>query len=98
MDALNITPISQANSNQRAGRAGRTGPGYCYRLYTERQFRDELLSNQVMQRHTQSNLNSVPFRFGFGFGFGFGFASAFALVFACESKRNRSGSDRAELN
>ncbi len=27
MDALQITPISQANANQRAGRAGRTGPG-----------------------------------------------------------------------
>lgn len=31
MDALQVTPISQANSNQRAGRAGRTGPGFCYR-------------------------------------------------------------------
>jgi hypothetical protein len=30
MDALQITPISQANSNQRAGRAGRTGPGYFF--------------------------------------------------------------------
>ncbi|KAI8342035.1 P-loop containing nucleoside triphosphate hydrolase protein [Chlamydoabsidia padenii] len=27
MDALQITPISQANGNQRSGRAGRTGPG-----------------------------------------------------------------------
>ena len=27
MDALQITPISQANANQRSGRAGRTGPG-----------------------------------------------------------------------
>jgi HrpA-like RNA helicase len=27
MDALQVTPISQANANQRSGRAGRTGPG-----------------------------------------------------------------------
>lgn len=30
MDALQITPISQANANQRAGRAGRTGSGYVF--------------------------------------------------------------------
>lgn len=28
MDALQITPISQANAGQRTGRAGRTGAGY----------------------------------------------------------------------
>ncbi len=39
MDALQITPISQANANQRAGRAGRTGPGSCYRLYSAHIFR-----------------------------------------------------------
>ena len=27
MDALQITPVSQANANQRTGRAGRTGSG-----------------------------------------------------------------------
>ena len=32
MDALQITPISQANANQRTGRAGRTGSGYLYLL------------------------------------------------------------------
>jgi len=47
MDALQITPISQANSNQRAGRAGRTGPGECYRLYTDAVFRSELLENNI---------------------------------------------------
>lgn len=34
-----VFPISQASANQRAGRAGRTGPGQCFRLYTERQFK-----------------------------------------------------------
>ena len=27
MDALQLTPVSQQSANQRAGRAGRTGPG-----------------------------------------------------------------------
>jgi hypothetical protein len=31
MDSLQITPISQANANQRSGRAGRTGAGYASR-------------------------------------------------------------------
>lgn len=31
MDALSVYPISQANANQRSGRAGRTGPGQCFR-------------------------------------------------------------------
>ena len=39
MDGLQIYPVSQANANQRMGRAGRTGPGICYRLYTERQYK-----------------------------------------------------------
>uniref|UniRef100_A0A673J7X7 RNA helicase n=1 Tax=Sinocyclocheilus rhinocerous TaxID=307959 RepID=A0A673J7X7_9TELE len=34
MDALQVYPISQANANQRAGRAGRTGPGQCYSTLT----------------------------------------------------------------
>lgn len=31
---LETRPIPQASAEQRAGRAGRTGPGTCYRLYT----------------------------------------------------------------
>ena len=31
MDSLVVAPISQASARQRAGRAGRTGPGKCYR-------------------------------------------------------------------
>jgi ATP-dependent helicase YprA (DUF1998 family) len=31
MDSLQIYPIAQANANQRAGRAGRTAPGYVHR-------------------------------------------------------------------
>lgn len=35
MDALTVFPESQAAANQRSGRAGRTGPGTCWRLFTE---------------------------------------------------------------
>ncbi|KAL0770239.1 hypothetical protein Bca101_035389 [Brassica carinata] len=42
LESLVITPISQASAKQRAGRAGRTGPGKCYRLYTESAFRNEM--------------------------------------------------------
>lgn len=42
LDSLVITPISQALAKQRAGRAGRTGPGKCFRLYTESAYRNEL--------------------------------------------------------
>ncbi len=32
---LELVPISQASADQRAGRAGRTGPGVCWRLWDE---------------------------------------------------------------
>ncbi|GBM68895.1 ATP-dependent RNA helicase DHX8 [Araneus ventricosus] len=47
MDSLVVIPISQAQAKQRTGRAGRTGPGKCYRLYTERSYRDEMLTTPV---------------------------------------------------
>lgn len=58
MDALSIYPVSQANARQRSGRAGRTGPGTCYRLYTEKQFGEELLPATVpeIQRTNLSNV------------------------------------------
>lgn len=38
IETLTATPISKASASQRAGRAGRTKPGKCYRLYTEANF------------------------------------------------------------
>jgi ATP-dependent helicase HrpB len=35
LNRLVLKPISQASADQRAGRAGRTGPGRCLRLWTE---------------------------------------------------------------
>ena len=58
MDSLVVVPISQASARQRAGRAGRTGPGKCYRLYTENAFKNEMLPNSVpeIQRTNLANV------------------------------------------
>jgi ATP-dependent RNA helicase DHX8/PRP22 len=58
MDALVVTPISQASARQRAGRAGRTGPGKCYRLYTEQAFKTEMLSTNIPEIQ-RTNLGNV---------------------------------------
>jgi ATP-dependent RNA helicase DHX8/PRP22 len=47
MDSLEVVRISQAQARQRSGRAGRTGPGKCYRLYTEQEYQDEMLPNSI---------------------------------------------------
>lgn len=47
MDSLVVAPISQASARQRAGRAGRTGPGKAYRMYTESAFQNEMLPTSV---------------------------------------------------
>ena len=43
VESLLVSPISKASAQQRAGRAGRTRPGKCFRLYTEDAFRKELI-------------------------------------------------------
>jgi len=58
MDSLVVTPISQASCRQRAGRAGRTGPGKCYRLYTEQAFRTEMLPSSIPEIQ-RTNLGNV---------------------------------------
>jgi pre-mRNA-splicing factor ATP-dependent RNA helicase DHX15/PRP43 len=42
VESLLVSPISQASAKQRSGRAGRTRPGKCFRLYTEKSFHQEL--------------------------------------------------------
>lgn len=59
MDALQITPISQANANQRTGRAGRTGNGFCYRLYTEGAFKNEMFENNIPEIQRTNLANTV---------------------------------------
>lgn len=43
---LETVPVSQASADQRRGRAGRIGPGICYRLWTEQEGR-QLPSHSV---------------------------------------------------
>ncbi|XP_010461072.1 PREDICTED: pre-mRNA-splicing factor ATP-dependent RNA helicase DEAH1 [Camelina sativa] len=58
MESLLITPISKASATQRAGRAGRTSAGKCYRLYTAFNYNNDLEENTVPEVQ-RTNLASV---------------------------------------
>ncbi|RMZ77677.1 hypothetical protein DV738_g4288, partial [Chaetothyriales sp. CBS 135597] len=58
VESLLVSPISKASAQQRAGRAGRTRPGKCFRLYTETAFRNELIE-QTYPEILRSNLSST---------------------------------------
>lgn len=58
VESLLVSPISKASAQQRAGRAGRTRPGKCYRLYTEDAFKEELIE-QSYPEILRSNLSST---------------------------------------
>ena len=59
MDTLQITPISQANASQRAGRAGRTGPGKAFHLYTELAFKNEFYIQTIPEIQRTNLANTV---------------------------------------
>ncbi|KAF9598768.1 hypothetical protein IFM89_031436 [Coptis chinensis] len=52
MNVLRVCRTSQSSANQRAGRAGRTEPGKCYRLYSEDDF-------QSMPSHQEPEIRKV---------------------------------------
>lgn len=58
MESLLVTAISKASAQQRAGRAGRTKPGKCFRLYTEKAYKQEMQDNTYPEI-LRSNLGSV---------------------------------------
>ncbi|AGO10173.1 AaceriAAR180Cp [[Ashbya] aceris (nom. inval.)] len=58
VESLLVSPISKASAQQRAGRAGRTRPGKCFRLYTEEAFKKELIE-QSYPEILRSNLSST---------------------------------------
>ncbi|KAH7320083.1 P-loop containing nucleoside triphosphate hydrolase protein [Stachybotrys elegans] len=55
VESLLVSPISKASAQQRAGRAGRTRPGKCFRLYTEKAYKKELIE-QTYPEILRSNL------------------------------------------
>lgn len=58
MESLVVVPCSRASADQRAGRAGRVGPGKCFRLFTKWSFYNELPENGTPEI-LRANLSSV---------------------------------------
>ncbi|KAJ0987450.1 hypothetical protein J5N97_005806 [Dioscorea zingiberensis] len=56
-ESLIIIPTSKAQAQQRSGRAGREGPGKCFRLYPESEFGN--LSDSTIPEIKRCNLSNV---------------------------------------
>src|SRR5205823_12576187 len=52
LDRLQLTPISRASADQRLGRAGRTQPGVCLRLWSE-------AAHRARPEHTEPEIRRV---------------------------------------
>ncbi|XP_067685396.1 uncharacterized protein [Haliotis asinina] len=73
MSILSVVLISRSSADQRKGRAGRTGPGKCYRLYSEETYREmeavslpEILKvhlGQAMLKLTELGINPLEYEF-----------------------------------
>ena len=59
LETLAVTPISKANANQRAGRAGRVRPGKCFRLYTSNTFNNELEEDNIPEIQRNNLINMI---------------------------------------
>ncbi|AFM98909.1 HrpA-like helicase [Encephalitozoon hellem ATCC 50504] len=57
-ESLVTVPVSRANADQRAGRAGRTRPGTCYRMYTLSTYENDLLASPVPEIQ-RANIHEV---------------------------------------
>lgn len=57
IETLTAVPISKASATQRAGRAGRTRPGKCFRLYTQASY--EQLPEATVPEIQRSNLAPI---------------------------------------
>ncbi|CAM6098163.1 unnamed protein product [Calypogeia fissa] len=58
MESLIVTPVSKAAAKQRTGRAGRTSPGKCFRLFTAHAYQTEMDDNTVPEIQ-RTNLGNV---------------------------------------
>lgn len=58
MESLLVVPVSRAGAKQRAGRAGRTQPGKCFRLYTKWSYQHEMEEDAVPEL-LRTNLSQV---------------------------------------
>ncbi|KAL8548762.1 hypothetical protein ACS0TY_007866 [Phlomoides rotata] len=54
METYEVQWISKASAAQRSGRAGRTGPGHCYRLYSSAVF------NNIFSDFSTAEISKVP--------------------------------------
>lgn len=54
METYEVQWISKASAAQRTGRAGRTGPGHCYRLYSSAVF------NNILPDFSHAEVSKVP--------------------------------------
>lgn len=57
LDSLDVVPTSKSEATQRAGRAGRTRPGKCYRLYSAKHY--ETLLEATVPEIQRASLTSV---------------------------------------
>lgn len=58
IQSLAVVPCSRASADQRAGRAGRTGPGKCFRLYTRWSYMNEMAATPTPEI-LRTNLSGV---------------------------------------
>ena len=54
MTRFDVEWISKAAAEQRAGRAGRVGPGHCYRLYSSAVY------NDIFASHAEAEIQRTP--------------------------------------
>uniref|UniRef100_A0A8D2L3D9 RNA helicase n=1 Tax=Varanus komodoensis TaxID=61221 RepID=A0A8D2L3D9_VARKO len=58
LDMLEVVPISKSEALQRAGRAGRTASGECYRVYSK-EFWEECMPDHMVPEIRRTSLTSV---------------------------------------